>query len=66
LVIANQGKNFSVGADLTLIGKLAAEKRFADLERLVDLFQKANLAIKYSPKPVVAAPYGMTLGAGQK
>ena len=64
LVIGNQSKNFSVGADLAMIGKLASEKKFAELERIVHNFQIANMAIKYSCKPVVAAPYGMTLGGG--
>lgn len=64
LVIGNQSNNFSVGADLTLIGGLAKEKKWSTLEGIVDKFQRANMAIKYSKKPVVAAPYGMTLGGG--
>ncbi|HEX5482872.1 MAG TPA: enoyl-CoA hydratase/isomerase family protein, partial [Terriglobia bacterium] len=27
-------------------------------------FQRANMALKYAPKPVVAAPFGLTLGGG--
>ena len=27
-------------------------------------FQNANMALKYAPKPVVAAPFGLTLGGG--
>lgn len=64
LVIGNQSKNFSAGANLMLVGKLANEKKWKALEAMVNKFQKANMAIKYCRKPVVAAPYGMTLGGG--
>jgi 3-hydroxyacyl-CoA dehydrogenase len=30
----------------------------------VNRFQQANMAIKYAPRPVIAAPFGMTLGGG--
>jgi len=30
----------------------------------VRAFQNANMALKYAPKPVVAAPFGLTLGGG--
>ncbi|QZY54005.1 3-hydroxyacyl-CoA dehydrogenase/enoyl-CoA hydratase family protein [Crassaminicella profunda] len=64
LIIGNQGKNFSAGANLMLVGKLATDKNWKALEDMVDKFQKANMALKYCKKPVVAAPYGMTLGGG--
>lgn len=64
LVIGNQSKNFSAGANLMLVGKLASEKKWNELEDMVNKFQSANMAIKYCKKPVVAAPYGMTLGGG--
>ena len=64
LVIGNESKNFSAGANLMLIGKYASEKNWVALDQLVDTFQKANMAIKYCKNPVVAAPYGMTLGGG--
>lgn len=64
LVIGNQGKNFSVGADLTMIGGFAMAKDWAKIEATVSKFQAANMALKYCKKPVVAAPFGMTLGGG--
>ena len=64
LVISNQGKNFSAGANLGVIGQLALQKKYDELSEMVDRFQQANLAIKYCKKPVVAAPFGMTLGGG--
>lgn len=64
LVIANQGKNFSVGANLYLIMEQIEKKDWDNLERLVKSFQDGNMALKYFIKPVVSAPYGMTLGGG--
>jgi len=64
LIIANQGDNFCVGANLMLVLLTAQEDEWDDLERVVRRFQQANMALKYSAKPVVAAPFGMTLGGG--
>lgn len=64
LVIGNQSKNFSAGANLAVIGKLATDNNFEAIEKMVEGLQKANMALKYCKKPVVAAPYGMTLGGG--
>ena len=64
MVVANQGENFCVGANLLLILLMAQEGEWDDLERVVHRFQQANMAMKLSPKPVVAAPFGMALGGG--
>jgi 3-hydroxyacyl-CoA dehydrogenase len=64
LVIGNQGKNFSVGANLMLILLEAQEQNWEEIDAMVRTFQKANQAIKYSEKPVVGAPFGMCLGGG--
>ena len=64
LVVANQGENFCVGANLLLVLLLAQEGEWDDLEDAIRQFQIANMAMKYSPKPVVAAPFGMTFGGG--
>jgi 3-hydroxyacyl-CoA dehydrogenase len=64
LVIANQAVNFSVGANLMLVLVAAQEQEWDELHMAVKQFQNANLAIKYAPKPVVAAPQGMALGGG--
>ncbi len=42
----------------------AQEGEWDELDRAVRRFQQANMALKYAPKPVVAAPFGMTLGGG--
>jgi 3-hydroxyacyl-CoA dehydrogenase len=64
LVISNQGANFCVGADLRQIYPAAQNKDWGALEPAVKNFQQACLRIKYSEKPVVAAPFRMTLGGG--
>jgi len=64
MVIANQAVNFSVGANLMLVLIGAQEQEWDELHLAVKQFQNINLAIKYAPKPVVAAPQGMALGGG--
>src|SRR5690606_5813748 len=64
LVIGNQGKNFCVGANLAMILMEAQDDNYYDIELIVRKFQQAMMNIKYSEKPVVAAPFGMTLGGG--
>lgn len=64
LVIGNQGKNFCVGANLGLILMEAQDDNVFELDFVVRTFQNAMMKIKYSTKPVVAAPFGMTLGGG--
>ncbi|MGD1090555.1 MAG: 3-hydroxyacyl-CoA dehydrogenase/enoyl-CoA hydratase family protein [Bryobacteraceae bacterium] len=63
-VIANQGENFSVGANLMLVLLAAQEGEWDDLARAIHRFQQANMALKYASKPVVAAPFARSLGGG--
>jgi 3-hydroxyacyl-CoA dehydrogenase len=64
MIIANQAVNFSVGANLMLVLVGAQEQEWDELHMAVKQFQNINLAIKYAPKPVVAAPQGLALGGG--
>lgn len=64
LVINNQGKNFCVGANLMMILMEAQDDNFFEVELVVRQFQQAMANIRYSAKPVVTAPFGMTLGGG--
>ncbi|XQY91327.1 3-hydroxyacyl-CoA dehydrogenase NAD-binding domain-containing protein [Metabacillus sp. HB246100] len=64
LVIGNQGKNFCVGANLGMILMEAQDDNIFEIELVVQHFQQAMMKLKYSKKPVVAAPFGMTLGGG--
>jgi 3-hydroxyacyl-CoA dehydrogenase len=64
MVIANQGQNFSAGANLMLVLMTAQEQEWDDLHAMVRQFQNTTLAIKHSTKPVVVAPQGLALGGG--
>ncbi|HSJ38718.1 MAG TPA: 3-hydroxyacyl-CoA dehydrogenase/enoyl-CoA hydratase family protein [Planococcus sp. (in: firmicutes)] len=64
LVIGNQGKNFCVGANLGMILMEAQDDNIFELDFTIKTFQNAMMKIKYSSKPVVAAPFGMALGGG--
>ena len=64
LVIGNQGPHFSAGADIKMMVDLVQAGDFDAIERLLKLAQKTNMAVKYSPIPIVAAPFGRVLGGG--
>ncbi|MGB0870235.1 MAG: 3-hydroxyacyl-CoA dehydrogenase/enoyl-CoA hydratase family protein [Flavobacteriales bacterium] len=64
LVIGNQGENFSVGADLSMIFMLAVEQEFDELSFAIQYFQNTMTRIKHSSIPVVAAVHNMALGGG--
>ncbi|OLN27820.1 3-hydroxyacyl-CoA dehydrogenase/enoyl-CoA hydratase family protein [Desulfosporosinus metallidurans] len=64
MVIGNQGKNFCVGANLMLILLEAEEENWDQIDLMIRALQNETMALKYAKKPVVAAPFGMTLGGG--
>ena len=64
LVIGNNAKQFSVGANLMNIGMFAMQKQFDVLERFVDDFQKINMKIRTSKIPVVVSTQGYVFGGG--
>jgi 3-hydroxyacyl-CoA dehydrogenase len=64
MVIGNQSENFSAGANLMLILFEIQDENWDDIEMSVKAFQDALMAVKYFEKPVVAAPFGLTLAGG--
>lgn len=64
LVIGSQRKHFCVGANLALILMEAQDDNFLEIEMVVRQFQRMAMELKYFEKPIVAAPFGMTLGGG--
>lgn len=64
VVIANEGVNFSVGANLMLIAMMAMEQEWDELAMAVHQFQQTSMRIRTSGVPVVVAPHAMTLGGG--
>jgi 3-hydroxyacyl-CoA dehydrogenase len=64
LVIANEGGNFSAGANLGMIFMLAIEQDFDEIDMAIRLFQNTTMRTRYSAVPVVVAPHSLTLGGG--
>jgi len=63
-VITNDAQHFSVGANIMLLLMAVQEEEWDDVDMMVRQFQGMTQAIKFSSKPVVCAPFGMTLGGG--
>ncbi len=64
LVIANDGANFSAGANVGMIFMLAIEQEYDELDMAIRMFQNTMMRCRYSSIPVVVAPHGLTLGGG--
>jgi 3-hydroxyacyl-CoA dehydrogenase len=62
LVIANEGPQFSAGANVGMIFMYAAEQDFDELDMAVRMFQNTMMRVRYSGVPVVVAPHGLALG----
>jgi 3-hydroxyacyl-CoA dehydrogenase len=64
VVIANQGANFSVGANLMMVFMMAVEQEYDELNFSIKYFQDTMMRARYSTIPVVVAPHQMALGGG--
>ncbi len=64
LVIANDGANFSAGANVGMIFMFAIEQEYDELDLAIRMFQNTMMRVRYSSVPVVTAPHGLTLGGG--
>ncbi|MCX6045338.1 MAG: 3-hydroxyacyl-CoA dehydrogenase NAD-binding domain-containing protein [Chloroflexi bacterium] len=64
LVIGNEGHNFSVGANLMVLGTAARAGQWQEVEAALKAGQDALMALRKAPKPVVAAPFQRVLGGG--
>lgn len=62
LVIANEGTNFSAGANIGMMFMLAIEQEYDELDMAIRLFQNTMMRARYSSIPVVVAPHGLALG----
>ncbi|MDP4263047.1 MAG: 3-hydroxyacyl-CoA dehydrogenase/enoyl-CoA hydratase family protein [Bacteroidota bacterium] len=62
LVIANEGANFSAGANVGMIFMLAIDQEYDELDMAIRLFQNTMMRARYSSVPVVTAPHGLSLG----
>jgi 3-hydroxyacyl-CoA dehydrogenase len=64
LVVGNQGTNFCVGANIMLMLMEAQEENWEELDMMARVFQNSTMSLRYSPKPVVVAPFQMVFGGG--
>jgi 3-hydroxyacyl-CoA dehydrogenase len=64
VVVGNQGPNFSVGANLALLLMAALEGEWEEIDLIVRQFQRATTGLRRCVRPVVIAPFGLTLGGG--
>lgn len=64
LVVGNQGQNFCVGANIMLMLMGAQEEDWEELDLMGRAFQSATMSLRYSPKPVVVAPFNLVFGGG--
>ena len=64
IVIGNNAKNFTVGANLMNVGMMAMQQQFKELDGLIDGFQQLNMKIKTCKVPVVVATQGYVFGGG--
>ena len=62
LVIANEGQNFSAGANVGMIFMLAIEQDYDEIDMAIRMFQQTMMRARYSSIPVVVAPHGLALG----
>ncbi|ADW69187.1 3-hydroxyacyl-CoA dehydrogenase/enoyl-CoA hydratase family protein [Granulicella tundricola] len=63
-VITGESNNFSVGANLMQLLLAIQDEEWDDIALMVRGFQNMTQLIKFCPRPVVVAPYGMCLGGG--
>jgi len=63
-VICGDRDNFSVGANLMQLLLAAQEGEWDEIAGVIRAFQRMTAAIKFCPRPVIAAPFGLTLGGG--
>lgn len=64
LLIANEGANFSAGANVGMIFMFAVEGEWEELDMAIRAFQNTMMRVRYSSVPVVVAPHGLALGGG--
>jgi 3-hydroxyacyl-CoA dehydrogenase len=64
IVVSNEGEHFSVGANLFFVVMLANQKQWETIGQGVKAYQDLTQRLKYARVPVVAAPFGMTVGGG--
>jgi len=63
-VISGDQDNFSVGANVMQLLLAVQEGEWDEVDLMIRAFQRMTASIKFCPRPVVVAPFGMCLGGG--
>ena len=63
-VVHNDAASFSVGANIMMLLMAIQEGEWGEVDLAIKQFQGMTQIVKFCPKPVVSAPFGMTLGGG--
>jgi 3-hydroxyacyl-CoA dehydrogenase len=66
MVIGNQGENFSVGANIFMLLMIANNEDWQQMHQVIKAGQDLTQALRYAPKPIVTAPFGLVLGGGSE
>lgn len=64
MVVGNNGQDFSVGANLAMVGIAAAQGMWDQVEKMLYAGQKFQMDLRYARKPIVTAPHQRVLGGG--
>ena len=64
MVVGNQGEHFGAGANVMMVGLAANDGKWDEIDRIGKALQDFTMAMRYSLKPIVTAPFGFTLGGG--
>ncbi len=62
LVITGAGEHFGAGANVAYIAGLIQAGQWEGIDRAIKSLQDAFMELRFSPRPVVAAPFGWALG----
>ena len=63
-VISTDAQNFSAGANLMQLLQMLEEGKWDEVQLSVKRFQAMTQAVKFCPRPVIAAAAGLCLGGG--
>ncbi|GAF75680.1 unnamed protein product, partial [marine sediment metagenome] len=64
LVIGNEGTHFCAGVNIFVMWMAAQQGAFDQIDAMIRALHAYVMRMRYFPKPIVAAPFGMTLAGG--
>lgn len=64
MVVGNQGRFFCAGANLGEFAAAVQGNHYDLVDQAIGDYQRWVMGMRHAPKPVVTAPFGMTLGGG--